>query len=111
MQLEHLRSLVVVAANVMYESANDTIAVLLATTAGWLEDGEPMKVAVPICDLMAGMYASVGILAAVRHFDGDVFVGECEPNQFLADDAVVCKQKGSVHEISPSRRRRPIGWG
>ena len=30
-------------------------------------DGEPMKVAVPICDLMAGMYASVGILAAVRH--------------------------------------------
>jgi crotonobetainyl-CoA:carnitine CoA-transferase CaiB-like acyl-CoA transferase len=26
-----------------------------------------MKVAVPICDLMAGMYASVGILAAVRH--------------------------------------------
>ena len=30
-------------------------------------DGEPMKVAVPICDLMVGMYASVGILAAVRH--------------------------------------------
>jgi crotonobetainyl-CoA:carnitine CoA-transferase CaiB-like acyl-CoA transferase len=30
-------------------------------------DGEPMKVAVPICDLMAGMYASVGILAAVHH--------------------------------------------
>ena len=30
-------------------------------------DGEPMKVAVPICDLMAGMYATVGILAAVRH--------------------------------------------
>ena len=29
-------------------------------------DGEPMKVAVPICDLMAGMYATVGILAAVR---------------------------------------------
>lgn len=29
--------------------------------------GEPMKVAVPICDLMAGMYATVGILAAVRH--------------------------------------------
>ncbi|MEC8135287.1 MAG: CaiB/BaiF CoA-transferase family protein, partial [Pseudomonadota bacterium] len=25
-------------------------------------DGEPMKVAVPICDLMAGMYATVGIL-------------------------------------------------
>ena len=30
-------------------------------------DGEPMKVAVPICDLMAGMYATVGILAAIRH--------------------------------------------
>ena len=34
-----------VAANVNYESANDTIAVLLATTAGWREDGETMKVA------------------------------------------------------------------
>ena len=30
-------------------------------------DGEPMKVGVPIGDLMAGMYAAVGILAAVRH--------------------------------------------
>ncbi len=30
-------------------------------------DGEPMKVGVPIGDLMAGMFASVGILAAVRH--------------------------------------------
>lgn len=30
-------------------------------------DGEPMKVGVPIGDLMAGMYATVGILAAVRH--------------------------------------------
>jgi crotonobetainyl-CoA:carnitine CoA-transferase CaiB-like acyl-CoA transferase len=30
-------------------------------------EGEPMKVGVPIGDLMAGMYASVGILAAVRH--------------------------------------------
>ena len=30
-------------------------------------DGEPMKVGVPIGDLMAGMFASVGILAAVKH--------------------------------------------
>ena len=30
-------------------------------------DGEPTKVGVPIGDLMAGMFASVGILAAVRH--------------------------------------------
>ena len=30
-------------------------------------DGEPMKVGVSIADLMAGMYACVGILAAVRH--------------------------------------------
>lgn len=30
-------------------------------------DGEPMKVGVSIADLMAGMYASVAILAAVRH--------------------------------------------
>jgi crotonobetainyl-CoA:carnitine CoA-transferase CaiB-like acyl-CoA transferase len=30
-------------------------------------DGEPIKVGVPIGDLMAGMFASVGILAAVRH--------------------------------------------
>ena len=30
-------------------------------------DGEPMKVGVPIGDLMAGMYAAVGILAAVKH--------------------------------------------
>ena len=30
-------------------------------------EGEPMKVGVPIGDLMAGMFASVGILAAVRH--------------------------------------------
>lgn len=30
-------------------------------------DGEPMKSGVPISDLMAGMYASVGICAALRH--------------------------------------------
>ena len=30
-------------------------------------EGEPMKVGVPIGDLMAGMFASVGILAAVKH--------------------------------------------
>ena len=30
-------------------------------------NGEPMKVGVSIADLMAGMYACVGILAAVRH--------------------------------------------
>ena len=30
-------------------------------------NGEPMKVGVPIGDLMAGMFASVGVLAAVRH--------------------------------------------
>jgi crotonobetainyl-CoA:carnitine CoA-transferase CaiB-like acyl-CoA transferase len=30
-------------------------------------DGAPMKVGVSIADLMAGMYACVGILAAVRH--------------------------------------------
>ena len=30
-------------------------------------EGEPMKVGVSIADLMSGMYASVGILAAVRH--------------------------------------------
>lgn len=30
-------------------------------------EGEPMKVGVSIADLMAGMYASVAILAAVRH--------------------------------------------
>ena len=30
-------------------------------------NGEPIKVGVPIGDLMAGMFASVGILAAVRH--------------------------------------------
>ncbi len=32
-------------------------------------DGEPMKVGVSIADLMAGMYAAVAILAAVRHHD------------------------------------------
>jgi crotonobetainyl-CoA:carnitine CoA-transferase CaiB-like acyl-CoA transferase len=31
--------------------------------------GEPMKVAVAIADLMAGMYSSVAILAALRHRD------------------------------------------
>lgn len=30
-------------------------------------EGEPMKVGVSIADLMSGMYAAVGILAAVRH--------------------------------------------
>ncbi|WP_299851951.1 CaiB/BaiF CoA-transferase family protein [uncultured Roseovarius sp.] len=32
-------------------------------------DGEPMKVAVGIADVMCGMYASTGILAALRHRD------------------------------------------
>lgn len=32
-------------------------------------DGEPMKVAVGIADVMCGMYASSGILAALRHRD------------------------------------------
>ena len=30
-------------------------------------EGEPMKVGVSIADLMSGMYAAVGVLAAVRH--------------------------------------------
>lgn len=30
-------------------------------------DGEPMKVGVPIADIMAGMYATVAVLAALRH--------------------------------------------
>ena len=30
-------------------------------------DGTPMKIGVPIADLMAGMYATVSVLAAVRH--------------------------------------------
>ena len=32
-------------------------------------DGQPMKVAVGIADVMCGMYATVGILAALRHRD------------------------------------------
>ncbi len=32
-------------------------------------EGEPMKVAVGIADVMCGMYAAVGILAALRHRD------------------------------------------
>jgi crotonobetainyl-CoA:carnitine CoA-transferase CaiB-like acyl-CoA transferase len=32
-------------------------------------DGEPMKVGVGVADVMCGMYASVGILAALRHRD------------------------------------------
>ena len=32
-------------------------------------DGEPMKVAVGIADVMCGMYAAVGILSALRHRD------------------------------------------
>ena len=32
-------------------------------------DGEPMKVGVGVSDLMCGMYAAVGILAALRHRD------------------------------------------
>lgn len=32
-------------------------------------DGEPMKVGVGIADVMTGMYAAVGILAALRHRD------------------------------------------
>lgn len=32
-------------------------------------DGEPMKVGVGIADVMTGMYATVGILAALRHRD------------------------------------------
>jgi crotonobetainyl-CoA:carnitine CoA-transferase CaiB-like acyl-CoA transferase len=33
------------------------------------KDGQPLKVAVGIVDLMCGMYAAVGILAALRHRD------------------------------------------
>ena len=32
-------------------------------------EGEPMKVAVAIADLMTGMYSTVAILAALRHRD------------------------------------------
>lgn len=32
-------------------------------------DGEPMKVGVAVADVMAGMYATVGVLAALRHRD------------------------------------------
>ncbi|MFN4283544.1 MAG: CaiB/BaiF CoA transferase family protein [Alphaproteobacteria bacterium] len=33
------------------------------------KDGQPLKVAVGIADLMCGMYAGIGILAALRHRD------------------------------------------
>jgi hypothetical protein len=33
-----------VAANVNYDAANDTVALLLSTAPGWSEDGESMKV-------------------------------------------------------------------
>ncbi len=32
-------------------------------------DGQPMKVGVGIADVMCGMYATIGILAALRHFE------------------------------------------
>ncbi len=48
-----------------YDSLIQAMGGVMSLTG--VPDGEPMKVGVPIADLMAGMYAAVGILAAVRH--------------------------------------------
>src|SRR3546814_15782595 len=48
-------------------------------------EGAPMKIGVPVADLMAGMYAAVAILAAVRHqqLTGEgpfIDIGMLDPN-------------------------------
>ncbi|MBB6373856.1 formyl-CoA transferase [Pseudonocardia eucalypti] len=34
-------------------------------------DGDPVKVGVPICDLVSGLYTAMAVLAALRHRDAD----------------------------------------
>lgn len=48
-----------------YDSLVQAMGGIMSLTGA--PDGEPMKVGVPVADLFAGLYATIGILAALRH--------------------------------------------
>jgi crotonobetainyl-CoA:carnitine CoA-transferase CaiB-like acyl-CoA transferase len=70
-------------------------------------DGEPMKVGVGIADVMCGMYASVAILAALRHRDR---TGEGQHiDMALLDTQVAWLINEGLNYLVSGRVPRPLG--
>lgn len=72
-------------------------------------EGEPQKVAVGITDLMTGMYAAVGILAALRHRD------RCGEGQLvdvaLLDTQVAWLANAGMHYLTSGQPPARLGNG
>ena len=62
-------------------------------------DGEPQKVGVALVDVLAGLFATVGILAALRHRDRTGEGQRVEVNLFSALLAALVNQ-GSAYTIA-----------
>jgi crotonobetainyl-CoA:carnitine CoA-transferase CaiB-like acyl-CoA transferase len=72
-------------------------------------DGEPQKVAVGITDLMTGMYAAVGILAALRHRDN---TGEGQQiDVSLLDTQVAWLANAGTHYLTSGEAPARLGNG
>jgi len=70
-------------------------------------DGAPMKVGVGVADVMCGMYAAVGILAALRHRDR---TGEGQHLDLALFDAQVAwLVNGALNYLTSGERPRRLG--
>jgi crotonobetainyl-CoA:carnitine CoA-transferase CaiB-like acyl-CoA transferase len=72
-------------------------------------NGEPMKVGVGIADVMTGMYAAVGILAALRHRD-QTGVGQ-QIDISLLDSQVAWLVNGGTNYLMSKKNPRRLGNG
>ncbi len=72
-------------------------------------DGEPMKAGVGIADVITGMYAAVGILAALRHRDG---TGEGQHiDVSLLDSQVALLVNAGTNYLLSGKAPRRVGNG
>ena len=70
-------------------------------------DGEPQKVGVALVDILAGLFASVGILAALRHRDAGGEGQRVEVDLLSSLLAALVNQASGVHD---RRRGARAGW-
>ena len=63
-------------------------------------DGEPQKVGVALVDVLAGLFASVGILAALRHRDASGGEGQLVEIDLLTSLLAALVNQGSAHTLA-----------
>ena len=71
-------------------------------------DGDPVKIGVPICDLVCGLYVALGVLAALRERDR---AGERPAPRRLAVRGRRCRSRSGrpASTSPPARSARPLG--